>query len=223
MTSRRILQIISVIFVISLVGVLFVKTNKPGPHTSVHHKNLDFSEGVVRLDSLPETIVRSRKGSIKKIQEVDISKCTGFIDPQKNYETILNQIKRNTSLQEQKLEMIEYQLLNQDSKEVIIQKNINKAPADQVRVFILSEDGFPTRVKTFPNSRRSLEKKLAGALSLGVVTKKIEKYQALGQSGEQLFIEIENRKITRINYIQNQIQLLCEENTCSCNQRDTKN
>lgn len=152
------------------------------------------------------------------IYKNDLKPCAPFLENYKSdsLEFVLKQIKKNENFEQDLPEMIEYQLLTEKNEEIVVQKTPSEEKKDQVKVFKIATDGFPDRVKEFPNSTLAVDLKLQGALTLGKIIKEIDKYQALNISGANLFYEVENEKVTRISFTKGKAQLLCEQLSCVC-------
>ena len=207
----------------TIIGVLIFKNKKSvAPQiTSSNGEVIDFSDPKAKRNLEEQTTVyRAQNSANKKVVDVELKKCVAFLDYSNgnSLETARQQIKANVQFQSDELEMTEHQLRSAADDEIIVQSNPNEEKKDQIRVFKMAKDGLPDRVKNFPNANLSRDLKLEGALTLGRLVKKIEKFRATTATGQEMFYEIEEGKTVRLSLTQGKNQLICEELKCSCNQ-----
>lgn len=216
MKNRLSFQIVLVLVTV-VVGVLLLKNKNPSApaNNQISFENSNVGEKTIQEKEV--VVGNQTRGSTQEIKSVDVKKCASFVTTTSNLDLVLKEITSNISFQPS-LEMNEYQLTGPNAEEIVIQEMPHEVPKDQIRVFKMAADGLPDRVKDFPNAGSSLNGKLDGALSLGKLNKKIEKYQALNKEGQQLNYEIEQGRVARISFVKGKSQLLCEEGSCSCNE-----
>ncbi len=211
-----------ILIAVTIVGVLIFKNKKSvAPQITSDDQVIDFSDPKSKLGLEEETTVyRAQNSANQKVVDVDLKKCASFLvySSGNSLESAQQQIKTNIQFQSDELEMTEFQLRSATGDEIIVQNNSNEEKKDQVRVFTMAKDGLPDRVKDFPNANQSRELKLEGALTLGRLIKKIEKFRAVSDSGKEMFYEVEEGKTIRISLTEGKNQLLCEDLKCSCNQ-----
>ncbi len=150
-------------------------------------------------------------------REQELKKCGDFLSESsaENLESTMAIIKEKFKLSE-RLIITEYQLLGNQNEQIVVQKLPAESLANQIRVLKTASDGFPDRIKNFPNSTGSLEDRLTGALQLGSLQQTIDKYEAYGVKGVKLVIEKSENKIQKLNFLRGRNQLICEDLICTC-------
>lgn len=199
-----------------VVGFFYFKNKSTRQSAPAVPMETDFLGEPLELPNKPIKIRLESTPAPKSIQSSDLKKCGHFLTSSSadNLEATVLEIKK-TLMAEETLELTEYQLRGGDNAEIIVQQTPNEEPKNQIRVFKLAADGFPDRIKKFPNSSDDSQSQLAGALTLGTQKNKIEKYQIIKPQAELRYDKTEN-KIVRISFLQGKFQLICEEQTCSC-------
>ncbi len=164
-----------------------------------------------------EPNIPPEKKLIKALTAVDLKKCGDFLTQQSGNDlnAMFMQIKKRLASVEI-LELTEYQLRASDQQEIIVQQNPREESKNQVRVFKAGDDGFPDRLKNFPNSDGNPEQRLEGALTLGKLIRKIDKFSLVSNDGAQVRLEKQNNEITRIDFTSGHNQLICEDKLCAC-------
>lgn len=222
MKNKIAFQVVMLIAV-TIIGVLIFKNKKSvAPQiTGFSDQAIDFSDPKAKLNSAEQTTVFRAQNSAKKmVVDVELKKCAAFLNYSNgnSLETARQQIKANVQFQSEELEMTEYQLTSTANEEIIVQNNLNEEIKDQVRVFKMAKDGLPDRIKNFPNANLSRDLKLEGALTLGRLVKKIEKFRAITDTGQEMFYEVEAGKTVLLSFLTGKKQLLCEDMSCTCNE-----
>ncbi len=211
-------EIISVtcLAVITVAALVFFQKHKPIDSVqTTKASNILQSDIVGRVNSTASTGSGEKAPAL--IEADSLAACGSFLSAassanlNKTVETILQQ-----STEKEILELTEYQLLTSDQREMIVQLTPDEEPKNKIRVLRVAEDGFPDRIKNFPNAKGSPEDQLQGAISLGTLQNKIEKYSVNQGNGIQLKFEKSQNQVLRINYSNGRNQLLCEEAKCSC-------
>lgn len=202
--------------VIILAAILFFKKNKSAQEQSknVAHNVLQ-SVTVGRVNSAAKNTVQGKAPAI--VEAPSLAACGYFLSNQSgaNLDETVNTIL-NQSSQKEILERTEYQLIANDQREIVVQFTLDEEPKNKVRVLRIADDGFPDRIKNFPSSKGSVEDQLQGALTLGTLKNKIEKYSVNQGNGILLKFEKSKNKVVRINYSNGRNQLLCEDAKCLC-------
>lgn len=214
--KKQELQRTFIIVVLVAAGFFYLQTNKfvgkPGS------TNLEIVESEpLKINIKVDQPNVTEKKINKTIVTTDLKKCGDFLNQQSSsdFDAVLMLIKKRFSSNEI-LELIEYQLRTDDQQEVIVQQNLHEENKNQVRVFKSGEDGFPDRVKIFPNFDGNLQQRLEGALTLGRLERKIDKYSFTSNDGSQVRFEKQQNRITRIDYTSRRNQLICEDKSCAC-------
>ncbi len=212
---------ILIVAAVALVGTLVLKNKKPAPLEKLKEVSVDFSDPSAKSAAVANSVrVGATNPTAQKVLTVDLQRCAPFLSGGESLqlEDIYQQIKSSMQFQNEVLEMTEYELRSDKNEDLVIQDNSYEEKKDQIRVFKIAQDGLPDRIKDFPNATLSKDLRLEGALTLGRLTKKTEKYQALSASGANLFYESAAGKIIRLSLTTGRNQLQCEEQVCSCNQ-----
>lgn len=214
MINKKSTPIILIVLAVAST-VLFMK-NKSMPQTKLGPLVLENEESVAE-----DIVVKKATPTVlKKMQfsSENLKKCADFLSEKSatNLEQTLQQIKTRFHLTE-KLEITEYQLFGPNNEQIVVQNIPQEEMKNKIRVFKTAADGFPDRIKDFPNAAAgSIEDRLQGALTLGRLQLKIDKYQAISSSGTKLDYDKSENKITKINLSQGRTQLTCEQGQCSC-------
>ncbi|MBC7464845.1 MAG: hypothetical protein H7256_02540 [Bdellovibrio sp.] len=154
-----------------------------------------------------------------KVQE--FGKCASFLKINSQGDSAsqaLEQIKSHYDLVKDVVDMTEYQLRTRSNEELVVQHIPGEEIKNQVRIFKTADDGFPDRVKKFPNSNGSEKQKLMGALTLGERTKKIEKYKVVNSDRSVLAYEKSEGVVTRVDFTNGKNKLICEDQRCQCHE-----
>ena len=204
--------------VLIITAVLFPKKNKSAEiqkeSTSQAHNVLD-SVTVGRINTATKSNVSVKAPAI--VEKSNLTACGSFLANQNgsNLDETVQLILKQSS-QKETLERTEFQLLSKDQKEIVVQLTPDEEPNNKVRVLRVASDGFPDRIKNFPHVKGTIEDQLQGALSLGTLKNKIEKYSVIQGNGIQLKFEKSNNHVVRINYSNARNQLVCEDAKCIC-------
>lgn len=200
-----------------IIAVLFFfqksKSIKPQQIPEAH--NVLESVTVGRVNTIAKSAAPEKAPTV--IEKADLTACGRFLNNQSalNLNETVQTIMKQSSHKET-LERTEYQLISNDNREIIVQHTPDEESKNKIRVLRVANDGFPDRIKNFPRSKGSTEDQLQGALTLGVLKNKIEKYSVMQESGVLLKFDKSQNQVIRINYSNGRNQLLCEESKCSC-------
>lgn len=205
--------VIAVIFVTTSFLLYRNRSHKTEPVVEAH--NVLQSETVGRVNLVTKTTSGEKPPAV--VVAANLSACGKFLSAQSgsHFNETVKTILQHVSGKET-LELTEYQLVTSDQRELIVQHTPDEETKNKIRVLRVAADGFPDRIRNFPRSEGPVEDQLQGALSLGVLKNKIEKYSAADASGSVLKIEKSQNQIVRISYSQGRNQLLCEEAQCTC-------
>lgn len=153
----------------------------------------------------------------RTLRQQELKKCGDFLSESsaENLEATMATIKEKFKLSE-RLVITEYQLLGNQNEQIVVQKIPSESLANQIRVLKTAPDGFPDRIKDFPNATGSLADRLTGALQLGSLQQTIDKYEAHGANGIKLVIEKSENRIQKLNFLMSRNQLICEDFICTC-------
>ncbi|MFZ3230073.1 MAG: hypothetical protein WA160_07705 [Pseudobdellovibrio sp.] len=223
---KNLFKVVSVIITIG-IGFLFLmqKSNFNSATKNEIHKvdtNLvDFLGEPIEEKTVPLTIkaIATKEVPTKTIKQQELQNCVAFLssDGSAGFEHVLEEIRQHAQTINEVIDLTEYQLRTKANEELVVQHIPLEETKNQVRVFKMSEDGFPDRIKKFPNYDASIPLRLQGALTLGALEKKIVKYKAVQTDGRNAFLfEITNDEITKIDFTNGRNQLICEDNRCQC-------
>lgn len=181
----------------------------------------DFLGQPVEQQSPPVQVQAAAPNPPKTIVDKEIEKCAPFLkisDQTNLFSQTLDQLKMKYGITKEEVDMTEYQLMTKSNEELVIQHIPSEESKNQVRVFKTAADGFPDRIKKFPNSNASEKLRLKGALTLGTLTKQIEKFKIVNADRSVLAYEKSNNEITRLDFTIGRNQLICEDQRCQCHE-----
>jgi hypothetical protein len=210
-----------------LIAGLALFMAKLAPQTEVKERvdttKTDFLGEPVEQKTAPIQIKAAATQSVKNLKPQNLEKCASFLktaaeSEKSTLEKTLAQIKEHYQISNEAIDSTEYQLLTRSNEELVVQHIPNEEQKNKVRVFKTGPDGFPDRIKTFPHSAEAEDLRLIGALSLGTLNKKIEKYKTENNDRSILTYEKSNGEITRLDFINGRNQLICEDQLCQCHE-----
>lgn len=114
------------------------------------------------------------------------------------------------------LELSEYQLKTNTGESIVVHHDPAEENKSRVRVFKIASDGLPDRVYKFPRMDEAESKQLEGALSMGTVFKKTDKYKIVNHDGTILLFDRTNDVISKIDFTDGRNQMICENQLCQC-------
>lgn len=212
--------------IILCVSYIYLKSSDRKIKTSEQETSVNLTRDFLG-NEIPETtqpvLVKSNSNiqnkAEKKINNISLEKCGSYLKEidTNNFNTVLNEIIKKNNLLEPKLDMTEYQLQTKSNEEIVVQHIPSEEDRNIIRVFKMADDGFPDRIKEFPNANGEIKLRLQGALSLGALIKKIEKLKTKSKH-QELMVEKSNNAITRVDFINGKNQLICEDQLCECHQ-----
>lgn len=183
----------------------------------------DFLGEPIEKKTEPVLVKAAATKPAQEVKEQSFEKCASFLKVEPSAEAtqlaaMLSQIKKHYAITNEVVDLTEYQLHTRSNEELVVQHIPTEEPKNQVRVFKTAADGFPDRIKDFPNSGGTEELRLEGALTLGSISKKIEKFKIVNHDRSVLAYEKSNDEITRIDFTSGRNQLVCEDQQCSCHE-----
>ena len=215
----------SALIIIAVAGAVYITTNKQGQTedaNEVKELTTDFLGQPIeqQTQSVIVKAANETNQEIKKeIQTQFLKNCASFLKNEKiqNNEQALEAIKNQYQISDVGIDMTEYQLRTKSNEEIVVQHIPGENFKNIVRVFKTAEDGFPDRIKSYPNAKASVKLRLAGALTLGQLIKKIEKHKAVNSDGTELYYEKSKNEVIKVEFLNGQNQLICEDQLCQCN------
>lgn len=181
----------------------------------------DFLGEPVEQKSVSVPVKAAAANPPQQLKVQDFEKCASFLKINSGGDGLaqtLEQLKSHYGLVNDVIDMTEYQLRTRSNEELVVQHIPGEEVKNQVRVFKTAGDGFPDRIKKFPNSNGSEKLKLSGALTLGEVTKKIEKFKVLNADRSVLAYEKSEGAVTRVDFTNGKNKLICEDQLCQCHE-----
>jgi hypothetical protein len=194
--------------VIAFQVLYFFEGKKETEVTEIKSAEIPVAIPIISKEEIPEN---------KKYLKEEFKKCFKRNIESESFETILAAIKRQRSFSEPIVTSENYELLTSDQKEVVVQFIPQEEERNRVRVFKINPvDGFPDRIKDFPNSESSIEKRLVGALSLGQQQSKTVSTTQNSYDGSLLALDITNGRLVRIHLSAGSIDFECKNQSCIC-------
>jgi hypothetical protein len=110
-----------------------------------------------------------------------------------------------------------YELMSAENQPLVVQYLPQEDNSNKVRVFsINTQDGFPDRIKDFPQSHAETSLKLKGALSLGEIKSKMISTTQTAFDGSMLSIDKKDQKVIRAHLITRSFDFECKNQSCLC-------
>ena len=168
-------------------------------------------------------VVKSAETTTRKnLKTENIEKCAPFLNQTQLaggasiLDQALEKIKQHYGITDDRIDLTEYQLRTRANEEIVVQNIPAEEVKNQIRIFKTAADGFPDRIKKFPNYAGTVNERLAGALTLGTLEKTVEKFRTTNADQSSVSYEKSDGKISRVEYSKGRTQLVCEDGQCAC-------